>query len=731
MPDQPSPRAGTQPSDVSPPPLTGNSDRSWRTSLATSLVRETASLSRHLRLGSGSTVGGRVGQLVDPQLLAHLTRGKKTLLVSGTNGKTTTTRLAAEAASRLGSVATSGAGANMDAGLISALAATPSARMAVLEVDEAHLPGALLATQADVVILLNLSRDQLDRTSEVRMLAERWRDSLRSTTARVIANSDDPLVTWASEVASDVTWIAAGGNWHEDAYHCPACDARITFAAASSRAGWSCTCGLRRPASEFALVDGDLVSDRTGRLAITLSIPGRFNLANAAMAAIGAEYLGSTLEGALLAMRGVGEIGGRFSAHRINGRSGSLMLAKNPAGWAELIDLVAPGISPIVVGINSRLADGHDPSWLWDVPFERLSAHLVVATGERRRDLAVRLLHAGVDHLVLDDPLEALANVGSGPIEFIGNYTAFQDVREAIRRASSVGTIALPEPTHPRPIAAERAIAGDEILPAQAENGARRVHNESRLRIVVVHPDLLGTYGDGGNGLVLANRARWRGIAVELIYAPSDAPLPREGDIYCLGGGEDGPQVRAAERLGDGSLADAVSRGATVLAVCAGYQMLGKTFPGPDGQVTAGLGLLDVSTKRGEPRAVGDIIVRDHLSRVATGFENHAGRTSRGPGIESLGSVMPGIGNGEGTDGARSGRILGTYLHGPVLARNAWLADELLGTVIGSALSPLDDDAEELLAKERIAAATSGRVPIGETRRRLLRQGVRAVVSRK
>jgi lipid II isoglutaminyl synthase (glutamine-hydrolysing) len=730
MPDQPSPRAGSRLTGLVVPPPPSSNDRSWRTSLAASLVRQTASLSRQLHLGSGSTVGGRVGQRLDPQLLAHLTIGKRTLLVSGTNGKTTTTRLAAEAASRLGSVATSGAGANMDAGLISALASKPSARMAVLEVDEAHLPGALRATRADVVILLNLSRDQLDRTSEVRMLAERWRDSLRNTTAHVVANSDDPLVTWAAEVAPDVTWIAAGGNWHEDAYHCPACDARITFAPAPSKEGWSCTCGLRRPAAEFALIEGDLVSDRTGRLPIRLSIPGRFNLANAAMAAIGAEYLGSSIEGALQAMSEVGEIGGRFSAHRINGRAGSLMLAKNPAGWAELIDLVAPGTSPIVIGINSRLADGHDPSWLWDVPFERLSAHLVVATGERRRDLAVRLLHAGVEHLVLDDPLGALATVGSGPIEFIGNYTAFQDARYAIRRGRPVETATL-TPTRRRPGADESASAGEKFPSAATRNGARQRHTQSRLRIVVVHPDLLGTYGDGGNGLVLANRARWRGIPVELIFAPSDVPLPRDADIYCLGGGEDGPQVRAAEQLGHGSLADAAGRGATILAVCAGYQILGTTFPGPDGKVTPGLGLLDVSTNRAEPRAVGDVIVRDRLGRVATGFENHAGRTSRGPGVESLGSVMPGIGNGEGTDGARSGRILGTYLHGPVLARNAWLADELLRSVIGSALAPLDDEAEEILARERIAASTSGRVPIGEARRRLLRQGVRAVVSGK
>jgi lipid II isoglutaminyl synthase (glutamine-hydrolysing) len=730
MPTQPSPRAGNQPT-VAPLSSPVSDDTPWRASLATSLVRQTASLSRMLHLGSGSTVGGHVGLVVDKELLAHLTNRKRILLVSGTNGKTTTTRLAATAASRLGSVATSGAGANMDAGLISALASAPTARIAVLEVDEAHLPGALGATRADIVVLLNLSRDQLDRTSEVRLLAERWRESLRGTSARVIANSDDPLVTWAAEMAPDVTWVAAGGNWHEDAYHCPACDARITFASASSREGWSCTCGLKRPASEFALIDGDLVSERTGHLPITLSIPGRFNLANAAMAAVGAACLGGTVEGALDAMRTVSEIGGRFSMHRVKGRAGALMLAKNPAGWAELIDLVAPGTSPIVIGINSRLADGHDPSWLWDVPFERLAAHLVVATGERRRDLAVRLMHAGVAYLVLDDPLQALANVGSGPIEYIGNYTAFQDVRRAIEHGRPVESVVLASTTPARSVAEVVASTASQSPPTPAGAGTHRVHSESRLRIVVVHPDLLGTYGDGGNGLVLANRARWRDIQVELVYAPSDAPLPRGGDIYCLGGGEDGPQVRAAERLGDGSLADAAARGATIFAVCAGYQILGQSFPGPDAKLTAGLGLLDVTTNRGLPRAVGDVIVRDHLERVATGFENHAGRTARGPGIAAFGTVMPGVGNGEGTDGARVGRIVGTYLHGPALARNTWLADELLSSALGAELAPIEDEAEEILTRERIAATTSGRVPIGEMRSRILRQGVRALVSRK
>src|SRR5271155_3103683 len=116
------------------------------------------------------------------------------------------------------------------------------------------------------------------------------------------------------------------------------------------------------------------------------------------------------------------------------------------------------------------------------------------------------------------------------------------------------------------------------------------------LRIVVVYPDLLGTYGDGGNGLVLARRAEWRSENVELVQATSGSAIP-EGDIYCLGGGEDSPQVQASEALRrDGVLVEAVAHGAVVLAVCAGFQIIGRTFPDSDGNPLEGLGLLDVTT---------------------------------------------------------------------------------------------------------------------------------------
>jgi lipid II isoglutaminyl synthase (glutamine-hydrolysing) len=230
------------------------------------------------------------------------------------------------------------------------------------------------------------------------------------------------------------------------------------------------------------------------------------------------------------------------------------------------------------------------------------------------------------------------------------------------------------------------------------------------MRIVVVYPDLLGTYGDGGNGLILARRAEWRGHEVSLTAAPSDAPLP-EADVYCLGGGEDGPQVRAARSLAeDGTLARRVRDGAVLLAVCAGYQIVGRSFPGADGAAHEGLGLLDMTTAKSElPRAVGEVVAEadDALVPTITGFENHGGRTTLGASATPLATVRAGVGNGDGsgTEGALGERMVGTYLHGPVLARNPALADLLLGWALEvdpETFAPLDDDAATALRAERL-----------------------------
>ena len=247
------------------------------------------------------------------------------------------------------------------------------------------------------------------------------------------------------------------------------------------------------------------------------------------------------------------------------------------------------------------------------------------------------------------------------------------------------------------------------VRPGLGRAGTGR-RGPGRLRLVWVYPDLLSTYGDRGNLLVLKRRARLRGIEVESVEVNADEAIPRQGDIYLLGGGEDLPQILAARRLrDDGGLAAVASRGAVIFAVCAGYQLVGTEFGGVEGEPVAGLGIINISSGRGERRGVGEIIADVDpglgVPRL-TGFENHQGVTRLGPGVRPLARVTLGVGNGDGTEGAYAGRVLGTYLHGPALARNPGLADLLLSWAAGP-LEPLDSADEEWarqLRQERLAA---------------------------
>lgn len=247
----------------------------------------------------------------------------------------------------------------------------------------------------------------------------------------------------------------------------------------------------------------------------------------------------------------------------------------------------------------------------------------------------------------------------------------------------------------------------------------------SALSVALLFPDLLGTYGDSGNATVLAQRARWRGHAAEVVIVGAGEVAPATCDLYVLGGGEDLPQALAARELGRwGPLHIAVRAGAPVLAVCAGMQVLGESFVyGPEGEEAEGLGLLDCRTLRGAGRrAVGELAVLPAPELglpVLSGYENHAGMTLLGPGARPLGRVRSGVGNGDGsgTEGAMAGRVLGTYLHGPVLARNPELADLLLAWVLGP-LQPLDDSESDGLRAERLAAAAREASPAARWWRR-------------
>jgi lipid II isoglutaminyl synthase (glutamine-hydrolysing) len=234
------------------------------------------------------------------------------------------------------------------------------------------------------------------------------------------------------------------------------------------------------------------------------------------------------------------------------------------------------------------------------------------------------------------------------------------------------------------------------------------VSSDSGLTVAWVYPDLLSTYGDRGNLLILASRAARRGIAVQTVEVRSDQPLPASADIYLIGGGEDGPQALAAARLiSDGGLHRAVESGSVVFAVCAGYQLLGASFYAK-GAECAGLGLLDLRSDRGPTRAVGELAgaVDPRLALPdLSGFENHGGRTHLGPGCSPLARVSAGVGNDGVTEGAWRGKVLGTYSHGPALSRNPALADLLLCWAVGAqSLPALDDTWPDRLRAERLTS---------------------------
>ncbi len=240
--------------------------------------------------------------------------------------------------------------------------------------------------------------------------------------------------------------------------------------------------------------------------------------------------------------------------------------------------------------------------------------------------------------------------------------------------------------------------------------GAREGHGHV-VEIVSIFPVLLGTYGDGGNVLVLRHRARLHGIRVRVTELDPGTPVPRLADIYVLGGGEDTAQVAAARHLrADGGLAAAADRGAAILAICAGYQLIGEHFPDADGRPTEGVGILDIRTDRLPRRAVGELVCRPDnpatpaVTDLITGYENHAGATHLGPAADPLGRTIHGVGNGDGTEGAVQDRVIGTYAHGPALARNPQLADQLLSWAVGRELEPIGEPEVTELRHERLTA---------------------------
>src|ERR1022692_1992158 len=406
-----------------------------RARLATTVGGAAGRASRLAGRGDGSVIGGVIGLRLKPDLLALLARGRQVILVTGTNGKTTTTRLITAALGALGQqIASNAFGANMEAGLVAALAKAPDATLAVLEVDEKYVPAMLETTGARVVVLLNLSRDQMDRAAEIWMLARRWRAALAAAPqCRVIANADDPLVAWAASEAPLVTWVAAGQRWHEDSWCCPKCGSHLS----RDDLGWRCgECDFARPPARWVL-DGDSIIDSVGQVTeLSLTLPGRANRANAVIALAVAEVFGISPVQALPRLREVASVAGRYTQVERRGRQVRLLLAKNPAGWLEAFDVLDPARMPVLLSVNAQVPDGRDTSWLWDVDYRVLRGRRVFVAGERRMDLAVRLEADEVPFELAEGIDDAVDRVTGGSLDVIANYTAFQQIRTAVGRAA-------------------------------------------------------------------------------------------------------------------------------------------------------------------------------------------------------------------------------------------------------------------------------------------------------
>jgi lipid II isoglutaminyl synthase (glutamine-hydrolysing) len=410
-----------------------------RLTAATMAGRVAGVASRLARRGTGASIRGKVMLKLDPSALSKLLSGKRIAVVSGTNGKTTTTHFLAAALRESLPAGTNrlvhnADGANLHHGLASALSQHPDADIAILESDERVVGDVIRLGRPEVLVLLNFSRDQLDRHHEIKSLGRSWRTALADAGQDgpvVVANTDEPLVVWAALAAKQVIWVDTSTTWTQDSSLCPECDANLIRIQPDPRSGlggdWYCTsCDLARPKGDYRVESGTIVDRMQQVWDPQLSVPGVFNVSNAACALAAAELMGVDPRTALRGMRTVTSPAGRFGTARFGTTTARLLLAKNPAGWAEALPLAQT--QTVVLAIDSAAADGRDVSWLWDVDYERLAGRTVIATGRRAQDLAVRLRYAEVEYRCIPDLAAALAD-HSEPVDVIATYTPFQRLR--------------------------------------------------------------------------------------------------------------------------------------------------------------------------------------------------------------------------------------------------------------------------------------------------------------
>ena len=353
-------------------------------------------LSRRLLKRPGETLPGRILLALYPNALAELSRGRRIILVSGTNGKTSTTKALAKIVATLGEVATSPSGSNLTRGAAGIL--MQPHKLAVIEVDELHLPGVVKAVHPEIVLLLNLTRDQLHRMHEVKRVADRWHEMVKTNpTTLFIGDIDDPFINYALSSATRKRSISFGGRTHQDGAVCPQCGKYMNW----NGVHYSSECGLTNNNADISLPAGS-AAYRNNELAKIVA--HEFGITDSE---------GST-ELRELERRVVKQYG-KVSA--------SFRLTKNPASWVEALAGVEG--NRVILILNAREVDGIDTSWLWDISYASLKGKEVVVTGERGIDLAYRLHVEGVTATLVENFESALAHFASGTVEVLAAYTAF------------------------------------------------------------------------------------------------------------------------------------------------------------------------------------------------------------------------------------------------------------------------------------------------------------------
>ncbi|MCU1537661.1 MAG: hypothetical protein JWP82_2012 [Humibacillus sp.] len=389
-------------------------------------------LSQALGRGSGSMIGGRLALRLDPEVLRAVAGDRRTVVVTGTNGKSTVTALVAAAISPGGPVVSNVTGANMTDGIITALAADRQSSLAAIECDEVYLGPVTRGTRPAAVVVLNSSREYT-RGVSLRSTLEHWRSSAAALPDDCVAivNVDDPLVSWAFETAPHRVGVSGGLYWRDDALACPACGAVQDFTETS----WSCPgCGRSRPDADWQVVpdgDGFAVEHEGERTRIEVTVPGRTGPVGGAFALAAAAVLGLDVATAAERVRAVADVDGRYAPYRVGHHDARLLMLKNPAGWAEAIDVAVSTDRSLVVALDPF--GPKDTATMWEAPFHRLAGRTVRVTGGRRAEGLAILDAAGVVVHEAPDLESAVAGNPPGEVLVACNYPAFRRISKQLR----------------------------------------------------------------------------------------------------------------------------------------------------------------------------------------------------------------------------------------------------------------------------------------------------------